>query len=138
MSIIRDIKTELSSLAPKRSDILVFVLILVAISTFVSWRVYHFDGVIPLMLLMLGTILFLAASVRHTLLLPLYRLWMLLALILGWVMLRALLTVTFFLLITPLALIFRLTGKDPMRRAPASTYWLPVAKVEKERYYKKF
>ncbi len=57
-----------------------------------------------------------------------YRLWMSLALVLGFAMTRLLLTAVFFLLITPVGLLMRLAGRDPMRRKldpEAPTYWIP-------------
>ena len=57
-----------------------------------------------------------------------YRLWMSLALVLGFTITRLLLTAVFFLLITPVGLLMRLAGRDPMRRKldpEAPTYWIP-------------
>lgn len=59
---------------------------------------------------------------------PLYRVWMALALVLGYVMTRVLLTLVFFLAVTPIGLVMRLLGKDPMHRRPdpkRPTYWRP-------------
>ena len=58
---------------------------------------------------------------------PLYRAWMTLALLMGFVMTRVLLTVLFFGLFTPIAVIARLVGKDLLqeRFAPGATsYWV--------------
>ncbi len=43
---------------------------------------------------------------------PLQKVWMTLAILLGWVMTRVLLSVLFYLTFTPIGLIMRLTGKD--------------------------
>ena len=54
-----------------------------------------------------------------------HRLWMALGHGLGWVNTRLLLAIIFYLLITPMGLIMRLLGSDPMRRrldAAAKTY----------------
>ena len=58
---------------------------------------------------------------------PLYRVWMGLALVLGFVMTRVILTLVFFLVVTPVGWIMRALGKDPLRRRPdpsAETYWI--------------
>jgi membrane protease YdiL (CAAX protease family) len=58
---------------------------------------------------------------------PLFYAWMTLALALGWVMTRVLLTVFFFLVLTPVALIFRLIGRDALHRKldrGAPSYWI--------------
>jgi hypothetical protein len=48
----------------------------------------------------------------------------------------------FFLVLTPLGLIFRLTGRDPLRRrfdAKASSYWISHKAAEKPaRYFSQF
>ena len=54
-----------------------------------------------------------------------YRLWMRLGHALGWVNTRLLLGIIFYLMITPMGLVMRLFGWDPMRRrldAAAKTY----------------
>lgn len=47
---------------------------------------------------------------------PIYRLWMKLGGVLGWINTRILLSLVYFLLVTPLALVFKALGKDPMNR----------------------
>jgi predicted anti-sigma-YlaC factor YlaD len=63
------------------------------------------------------------------LLAPIEWAWMKMAHLLGQVMTRLILTLTFYLVITPLGLIMKLSGKDPLHRQfdrSASTYWVPV------------
>jgi hypothetical protein len=48
---------------------------------------------------------------------PVYRGWMMLGQVLGWINTRILLGVIFFVLITPMGLVRRLLGKDSMRRS---------------------
>ncbi|MEM7587606.1 MAG: SxtJ family membrane protein [Acidobacteriota bacterium] len=58
---------------------------------------------------------------------PLYYGWMAFALCLGWVMTRVLLTIFFFLVITPVALIFKIIGRDALHRKldrGAASYWI--------------
>lgn len=50
-------------------------------------------------------------------LLPVYFVWMKLALVLGWINTRLLLGLIFFALIVPMGIAMRLFGKDPMARA---------------------
>jgi hypothetical protein len=74
-----------------------------------------------------GTLMVLGLAVP-TVLRPLYRVWMALALVLGFIMTRVLLTLVFFLLITPIGLVRRLLGKDPLRQEPdadTTSYWIP-------------
>jgi hypothetical protein len=59
---------------------------------------------------------------------PVYRAWMKFALALNWVMTRVLLTVAFYVMITPAGIIYRLVAGDPLKRRwepSATTYWEP-------------
>jgi hypothetical protein len=59
-------------------------------------------------------------------LLPLQKVWMLLAGLLGWVMSRIILSVTFYLVVTPMGLVARLFGKrflDTRFDKGAGSYW---------------
>ena len=58
---------------------------------------------------------------------PVYRVWMALAIVLGFVMTRVILSLIFFLAFMPIGLIWRVLRKDPMRRRldPAvGSYWI--------------
>lgn len=56
---------------------------------------------------------------------PVYRLWMLLAVAMGFVMTRVILTLVFALVATPLGVVRRMLGHDPMRRRrPDGSLWI--------------
>lgn len=62
---------------------------------------------------------------------PLQKAWMALAVLMGWVMTRLLLSVLFFLILTPIGLFLRITGKDLLDlRFPAKdpSCWKPCPK----------
>ena len=74
-----------------------------------------------------GAMLVVAGLVFPKALKPVYIGWMSLALVLGLVVSTVLLTVFFFLVITPVGLIARLVGKDFLRlklRPEDTTYWI--------------
>lgn len=57
---------------------------------------------------------------------PVERLWMGLAVVLGWINTRILLSVVFYLVVTPVGLAMRLFGRDPLNRRldpDATSYW---------------
>ena len=59
---------------------------------------------------------------------PVYGVWMAVGHALGWVNTRVILAVIFYMLFTPVAIIMRFLGKDPMRRKmepAAGTYRIP-------------
>ena len=53
--------------------------------------------------------------------------WMALARALGYINSRVLLPLTYYLVLTPLGFVLRLTGHDPLhrRRPPQDSYWVP-------------
>ena len=73
---------------------------------------------------------------------PLYVGWMVVAFPIGWVVSQTLLAMMFYGLFTPIAIIFRLIGRDPLhrtRRSGLETYWShkPSA-ADPRRYFKQF
>jgi hypothetical protein len=83
----------------------------------------------------------LLAAVWPTALRPFYVVWMKFGAVMGFINTRIIMSVFFFVMITPLAWIFKLLGKDPMARAlekSANTYRVvskPYAKEEMEKPY---
>ncbi|MBU9889883.1 MAG: hypothetical protein KTQ49_08470 [Candidatus Omnitrophica bacterium] len=73
-----------------------------------------------------GVFLGLLGAVAPGVLKPLQKGWMTLAILMGWVMTRVLLSALFYLVLTPIGLILRLTGKDLLDlRFPAQdpSFW---------------
>ena len=56
---------------------------------------------------------------------PIYFLWMMFATILGWIMTRLILSLVFYLIMTPIGLITRLLGEDflALKKIDYDTYW---------------
>ena len=72
---------------------------------------------------------------------PVYIVWMRLGHALGWFNTRLILGLVYFLLFAPVALLFRLIGRDPMARkldAAAGSYRLPSEQLPRERMEKPF
>ena len=77
-----------------------------------------------------GLLILLTARYVPAALRPVFRIWMLVAVVLGFVMTRVILFIVFTIVVTPTGLIMRLLGKDPLRKHPdpeQSTYWIPKA-----------
>lgn len=68
--------------------------------------------------------------------------WMILAFPIGWTISQIVLAAIFLGLFTPISLVFRLMGRDALRRARRSgldSYWLPKPAVaDLRRYFKQF
>jgi len=80
--------------------------------------------------------------VRPAALRPIFVGWMMLAFPIGWVVSHVLLALVFYGLFTPLAVVFRLIGRDALalRRSPsARSHWQPRPQVtDPRRYFKQF
>jgi hypothetical protein len=73
---------------------------------------------------------------------PIYVGWMVLAFPIGWTISRVILAAMFYGVFTPVALIFRLIGRDALTRgrpADRATYWLPKpAPIDVRSYFRQF
>src|SRR5262245_11252497 len=73
---------------------------------------------------------------------PVFAAWLVLAFPVGWAVSHLLLAVLYYGLFTPLALAFRLAGRDLLmrhRRPETESYWLPKPAVaDLRRYYRQF
>jgi len=84
-------------------------------------------GEVRLWPLPIAAVFLAAAMVRPRALAPLNRLWFRIGIVLGKVMTPLVMGVLFFVTLTPIGLLMRLFGKDPLRlkREPAAeSYWL--------------
>jgi len=142
MTLLSDIRNDLKKLTVTRRDVWTLVVTLFALAGLIEWLWYDFRGTESLLLFVCGALLLFLAAARWSVLIPLYRTWMFLALLLGWFVMRILLTMMFITVFTPISLILRLMGKDLLMKkkdATKKSYWLPVD-VPKgtSRYLKKF
>ena len=99
-----------------------------------QWQVYLFIA---------AGVLLLPAVVFPGLLKPFHRLWMTLGLCMGWLVTGVLMIVLFYLVVTPIGLLMRLRGRDPLKQSfdrEAGSYWIPRdrATVDKKDYERQF
>ncbi len=91
----------------------------------IRWAIHGFVG-IPYVWLGIGGILILFGVIYPKALQSVFFLWMKLAEALNWLMTRLFLLVTFYLIITPTGILYRLFKGDPLNRQWLSkneTYW---------------
>ena len=73
---------------------------------------------------------------------PLYLAWMFAAFPIGWVVSHTLLAIVYYLIMTPIGLVLRWCGVDPLERAidrNRPTYWVARDQVkDKSRYFRQF
>lgn len=103
--------------------------VLVLIGVFALWRrEWQFVATgLPGLFFGLGGGLITLSVVRPLLLRPIYRVWMGLAFVLGFVMTRVLLTTFYFLAMTPVGWLRRTFGASPLLTKPTDrvdTYWI--------------
>ncbi|MEP7328927.1 MAG: SxtJ family membrane protein [Betaproteobacteria bacterium] len=90
---------------------------------------WYYGRVIPWWPVGVAAILMLFAATWPQALAPLYRGWMRVGHVLGWINTRVLLGAVFFLLIVPLGMVLRMLGKRGMARGPdpgAASYRIPT------------
>ncbi len=110
-----------------------------ALSLYAAWK----GGPLwPLFLALAAAFIFCGLFARP-LLRPVYIAWMVFAFALGWVNTRLLLGLFFYLIMTPVALILRLAGKDLLDRRPdraVKSYWIPRERtpLDRSRYERLF
>ncbi len=102
---IKNIKSDKSAL---RTFGITIGLILMIFAGFLFWK----EKEIFYIFFTLGVALCFLSSAIPYLLKPFYWIWMILATILGWVMTRVILSLLFYLILTPIGLIGRLFGKQ--------------------------
>ena len=137
------LRKELRSIPVSPRRLRSFGLLVGSVFVVIAGLVYWRGGWGAWVLLGMGTPLVGLGFVRPAWLRPIYVPWMALALILGFIMTRVLLTVVFIGLIVPTGLIMRAVGRDPLKRRwdrEAKSYWSPVTrdgtiKERLERYY---
>lgn len=119
---------DVSDRAVRRFGYLMGSIALIA-ALWLTWRAGWTPSRAALLTAGCGLLLAATGLVLPGLLRPLYRLWMMLAVVLGFVMTRIILTVVFFAVVTPIGLVMRVLGRDPLVKQPdpqADTYWIPV------------
>ena len=72
-----------------------------------------------------GSTFIVVGYVLPVLLKPIYLVWMTIAVILGWIMTRVIISVVFYLILTPISLITRLFGEDflALKKIDSDSYW---------------
>ena len=94
-------------------------------------------------LLIAGPVICLLALALPPVWLRLFRLWMMFGAVLNFIMTRVILTVFFYLILTPFSLVMRLFGKKPLDLAwkdGKASYWVdkPTEENSLERYRKQY
>ena len=132
---IKNIKTDKKSITSFGVTIGI-ILLAIAITLFVKNNLFLKSlGIISFVFLILGII-------APIMLKPFYLIWMIFAMILGWIMTRVILSLIFYFIVTPIGIIARLLGEDflALKKVSSNSYWNIRDSVEelKQNYTKQF
>ena len=93
-----------------------------------GWQLYRqIHPTARIVLWSVGGFLVLNGLLTPKILAPGYKIWMRLATVLGWINTRILLGLIFYLIFTPVGLVMRLSGRDPLTQRidrTADSYWV--------------
>lgn len=102
------------------------------VGALVLWRM----GPIGFIFIAIGAVILLAGLLWAKSLIILYKAWMTLALVLGFIMSHIILALVYYLVLSPIGLFMKILGKDPLttRLDPkADSYWIRREKKEWQR-----
>ena len=133
---IKNIKSEKSDL---RNFGIIVGIILLVISGFLFWKEKESFQIF----LAIGITLFLIAIVIPSVFKPVYWIWLIFGIILGWFMTHVILSLLFYIIITPIGLTLRLFGKQFLELRwdkSKESYWnfRTNEHLKKENYEKQF
>jgi hypothetical protein len=121
-----------------RSFGIIMAVVLSLIASVLLWN----DRPVCMYLFVISSLFLISGIAFPRLLKPIEFVWMKLAFILGYIMTRIILTIVFYLAVTPVGLLRQLFSKDPLDMKidkDAASYWKPVdPKGPKSRPYKPY
>ena len=146
MNIIEDIRSEIRAAQrePSSRDLTILALLFLLLGTAVGGYQLFWKGAASGWYWIIAGVVLCLFRLITPLFRGVYSLWLAFSVILGYFVSRIILTIIFFLVITPMGLIFRVIGKDPMERKldrKAISYWSQKeqeANPSIERYEKQF
>ncbi len=118
------------NLNPTRKELRTFGLFAVAFFALVGWIVFRRSGSMPIgaSISGVGVLLALLGLTIPQALRPVWIVLMVVNYPIGWVVTHIIMAIIFYLVVTPIGVIMRWSGRDPMERAfdrAAKTYWKP-------------
>ena len=143
MSLISDIKTEINFLPLTKKDLRKFGILVGGVFLILCALIFLTGGgeIFEWIFLIVGGFLFLFGLVIPALLKRVYLIWMTGALVLGWIMSRVIITILFFFILTPIALIAKAFGKKFLEldfRDNKTSYWIMREPGKKINYTKMY
>ena len=146
MSIIREIKDEIAAAQrePTSRDLTVLAFLFLFIFTVIGCYSMFWKGNESGYIWVCVGLVLLAARLIPPLFRQIYKYWINFSVVLGYFVSRTILTIVFFIIVTPTGLIMKMLCKDPMERkidSDKDSYWIPKEQEPDqsvERYQKQF
>ncbi|NWG29043.1 MAG: hypothetical protein HXY48_10990 [Ignavibacteriaceae bacterium] len=128
-------KEEFKHIKESERDLRKFGLTVGGVLLAIGLLLFYFEKPSAIFFAIIGGLLFLFGAVLPKILKPLNRIWMSLAIVLGFIMSRVILTILFYLVLTPIGILAKLVGKKFMilnYDKSAKTYWEKRTIVQKK------
>ncbi|ESP63093.1 hypothetical protein SMITH_81 [Smithella sp. ME-1] len=129
MAIIEEIKNIKGNKSDWKKFGITMGIILSIIGFFLLWKNNNYNYI-----LFLAAAFFITGLILPSILRPIYKAWMALAVVMNFIMTRVIMAVIFYLIVTPTGLIASLTGKkflDMKIDKSAKSYWIIREKTNK-------
>jgi len=120
------LKEEFKHIKETKKDLRKFGLTVGGVLLIIAALLFYFEKSSAIYFVVIGGLLFISGMVIPQLLKPFNKIWMGLAIVLGFFMSRLIFTVLFYLVLTPISLIARIVGKKFMilkYDKSVQTYW---------------
>jgi len=116
---------ELKNIQASKKDIRSFGITIGIILFIVAIALFYYKNNLYQNIVLFAAVFAVTGLVTPILLKPIYLVWMIFAVILGWIMTRVILSVIFYLIMTPIGLITRIIGEDflDLKKIDSSSYW---------------
>ena len=124
---------EIKNIKSEKTDLKKFGLSVGLVLLAISMLLFYYENLIYVYLSIISGILILAGLFFPKILFPIQKLWMGLSVILGFVMSRVIISLLFFLMITPLSIMAKMFKKDFLEKKidrSKSSYWITRERKE--------
>ena len=137
--IIEEIKKIKSEKKELRQFGITMGVVLTLLAGFLFWREKDYYPY----LFMLSVTLFFTGLAFPVILKPIHKIWMALAILIGWLVTGLIMIILFYLVVTPIGLLTRLCGKDFLNtksKKNVKSYWIPRKPItfDKRNYENQF
>jgi len=129
------LKEEFQHIKESQKDLSKFGLTVGGVLLAIGLLLFYFEKPSAIYFAIIGGLLMLFGALFPQLLKPLNKIWMGLAIILGFIMSRVILTILFYLVLTPIAVLAKLVGKKFIvlkYDKSANTYWEKRTNIHKK------